>query len=461
MSFDPTLSETRFGCGLSPDIAPPGSVNEMLEGVAGPDLIATRYGIEDFDAFRSRLLDARRLRREFRNAKGTDKEQAARQARRALAQQTRKAALGWMRQSMLRRARTPAGFRERLVFFWADHFSARGKASLMKYATAPYIETALRPHLSGRFEDLLIAAVTHPLMLNYLDQDRSIGPNSQLAKRKPTGLGLNENLAREILELHSLGVDAGYTQKDVRQLAEALTGLSWRGKDEQQFFPNRAEPGAEVVLGKWYGAQAGSLDDIHNILRDLARHPATTAHIARKLAVHFVSDRPAPALVAHIEAAFLETRGDLLAVYRAMLEHPDAWTPEGANIKQPVAYVGSALRALGVQESDVKAWNTRHTMRHLGAPMHVMGQPWEKPAGPDGWPEEDAQWGTPQGLAARLQWALQVPELLGREAPDPRAFVQVALGSAAPERVRFAAEAAENRREGIALVLMSPAFQRH
>lgn len=333
--------------------------------------------------------------------------------------------------------------------------------AILKWGTGPYIETAIRPHISGRFEDILIAAVTHPLMLHFLDQDKSIGPNSLVGQKKGGSAGLNENLAREILELHTLGVTGPYGQDDVRQLAEALTGLRWRNESGMRYTPRRAEPGAEVILGKWYGSQQGTLDDIFAILGDLARHPATARHISQKLAVHFVSDTPAPSLVAKMERAYLDTKGELMAVYHAMLNHPDAWRSEGGNAKQPVAFMGSALRALALNHKDAADWNAKFVGNKLLIPLQTMGQSWQDPSGPDGWAEEDAQWITPQGMAARLQWSLRLPEVLGRDIPDPREFVVAALGPDAPERVKFAAQAAESRREGVALVLMSPAFQRH
>lgn len=461
MVFDPIVAETRFGCGLSPVATPPSSVDAMLEGLLGPDAMARIFPIDTFDQFRMRDAESIRLKKKLRAAIGTDSEAELREQSTEYLKQVRDDWLGWIRQFMLRRAATETGFRERLAFFWADHFTAKGKRGILNRATSPYVEDAIRPHISGRFEDLLIAAATHPLMVHFLDQEKSIGPNSKVGLKRGPSVGLNENLAREILELHTLGVSAPYSQADVRQLAEALTGLGWTVDEGQRYVARHAEPGAEIVLGKWYGSKTGSLEDIHAILRDLARHPATAQHIARKLAVHFVSDTPNPSLVAAMKETYLQTQGTLTEVYRTMLTHPSAWAAGQGNAKQPVAFVSSSLRALAVQPQDFANWGRPQTIQRLTAPLVIMGQSWEDPLGPDGWAEEDDQWLTPQGMAGRLQWALRLPDFFDRDLPDPRDFVFAALGPDAPTKVAFAAKAAESRREGIALVLMSPAFLRH
>lgn len=459
MGFDPIRAETRFGFGLSPRIAPPTGIEEMLDGVRVRDEMARRFPIEPFDVFRARIAERAISRKASRSEDMSEDARAAAKARqKAISRKAYRDGLGWMRQAMLRRIETRTGFRERLAAFWGDHFTAYGKGAVIRAGTGPYLEEAVRPNLAGRFEDLLIAAVTHPLMLNFLNQDRSIGPNSVQGRNKP-GRGLNENLAREVLELHTLGVDGPYTQGDVRQLAELFTGLDWTPQRGALFRKKAVEPGPETVLGKLYGG-APRIAPVLEVLRDLARHPATARHIAWKLAVHFVADQPENDLVAAMEARFLETGGDLPAVYEAMLRHPAAWAGPG-NIKRPIAFVASSLRALDAAPAVLSPWGYKEINQNLRRPLMRMGQPWERPIGPDGWAEEDSAWTTPQGMAGRLQWALSLPELLGQAGPDPREFVEVALGPGAPESVRFAARAAESRREGVALVLMAPAFQRY
>ena len=459
LSFSPDLAEIRFGCGLSPVIAAPVSTEAMLQGLTGPDDMADRFPIEGFDAYTGRIIEIRRLVREIREVKGQEARAPLRERRRAAMREASHNRGLWAAHSMLRWAHTPTGFRERLVAFWADHFTVTGKTDVMRYANAAYVESAIRPHVAGSFADMLFAAATHPVMLDFLDQTHSAGNNSEAVALANGVQGMNENLAREVLELHTLGVGGPYSQQDVREFAELLTGITFRPPEGLKFFENWAEPGAETVLGKTY-TEAASLDTIREALTDLALHPATAAHVARKLAVHFVSDTPEPELVSHIEARYLETGGDLLQVSGALLEHPAAWDPRPANVKPPFDFMASAFRALALPEKPIAALPFNRFRLRVFVPLSLMGQPWGEPSGPDGWPEEDAAWITPQSLSARLRWAIDAPQGMVRNLPDPRDFVDQALGSFATEPVRFAASAAESRPEAIGLVLCAPAFQR-
>ena len=425
--------------------------------LAGPDRAAEAWPVELFSTFEARIGEYARLNKMGRRNKTTPEAKQARKDRLKLRRKTARDALTWMGHALSRRVTTEDGFRERLAFFWADHFTAQGKGSIHRYAVGPYVEEVIRPRLTGRFVDLLRAAATAPLMILALDQTRSLGPNSQRAKKAKRG-GLNENLAREMLELHTLGVGADYDQRDVTELAELLTGMSYKAGEGFRFRPDWSEPGAETVLGVSYGgAGMASMADIEAALEDLALHPSTGEHLARKLAVHFLGDAPDPGLVASMAAAYRDSDGLLSEVYRAMLDHPAAWTGPG-NIKQPVDFVGSCLRALDAPDLPLRRQKMMQLM--FVKPLALMGQPWEQPDGPDGWPEADDDWITPQRLAGRLQWALNVPPVLADPLPDPRDFVEMALGGDVPEPLRFAAKAAESRAEGIAIILGSPAFQR-
>lgn len=460
MKFSPERAAIRFGYGLSPLDPPPASVAALLAMLRGPDLMAARFPLPDHDRLAARIVQMVRLRRERRKEGSRKAEEEIARRIRIL---RREAADDIARQAatiLLRRARSAQGFRERLVAFWADHFTVAGKTLLFRGLVPAFAEEAIRPHIAGSFEDMLIAAVTHPMMLHYLDQASSIGPNSPAATRTRRARGLNENLAREILELHTLGVDGPYGQQDVRQFAELLTGMTLGPDLRFRFRPAWAEPGVETVLGREYGAGAPSPEAILAALRDLARHPATARHIARKLAVHFVADTPPEGLVGHLEQRFAETGGDLMAVYAALLEYPDAWLAGPGNVKPPADFVASAMRALAVKPDRVLKMAPRRLRMLLLGPMARMGQPWQTPAGPNGWPEEDAAWITPQGLAARLRWAMRAPALLRPDLPDPRDFVSRVLGPSPGKGVIFAAQAAETRAEAIGLVLASPAFQR-
>jgi len=458
--FSPALAEIRFGCGLSPDLPARTSVDDILQGLAGPDHMAETYPIDDFENLWPRLVAFNTLRRDRRKARGSDAYDDLNDQFKSMRKEARSTRVRWFAQIILRYGQTKDGFRERLALFWGDHFTAQGKGGLQQLMGASYVDSAIRPHLTGKFSDLLISAVTHPLMLHYLDQDKSIGPGSILAKKSRQIKGLNENLAREVMELHTLGVGGPYSQTDVRQLAELFTGLSFSQKSGFQFRPNMAEPGAETVLGKQYGGDPAQLAPIHTVLRDLAVHPATAEHVARKLAMHFVEDTPDPALVDHVAARYLETEGDLSQVYAALLEHPAAWVPELRNVKPPLDFVASACRALAVHPQKLKRSAPNTLTKGLMTPLIMMGQRWERANGPDGWPEQDEAWITPQGLAARIRWAMLAPRKLVTRLPPPEQFVETSLGDFADGRVRFAARAAETQAEAIGLILSSPAFQR-
>jgi uncharacterized protein (DUF1800 family) len=462
VAFDPIIAETRFGCGLSPQFDPARDAAEMLARLRGPDAAAARFAIDDFKTFATRMAEATRLRKRLRKVRGSDEGKRIVKDIKLVKKAARQDQRTFLWRAMMRRTHTADGLRERLAFFWADHFTALGKAGVLKRGNAPYVESVIRPHVTGQFSEMLRAVATHPLMLHYLDQQLSVGPQSVLAERRGKRSGLNENLAREILELHTLGVDGPYDQADVRQFAELLTGMSYSPQGGFKFRKDMAEPGAEEVLGVAYGGgKQARLGDILAALDDLARHPDTGRHLARKLAVHFLGDAPDAALVDHLAARFIATDGDLGAVTQALLEHPAAWASAGpGNIRQPVDFVGAAMRALAVAPGAIDETRERRIDAVLRGPMAFMGQLWETPLGPDGWPEEDAAWITPQRFAARLDWAMSAPQALSAALPDPRQFAETALGGRAAEATRFAARAAEDRRTGIGLILMAPEFQR-
>ena len=457
MSFDPTLAAIRFGTGLSATLPPLQDVAAMLALLTGPDTAALAFPIAGFDVAQPRLADFRQMLQARRDAQGTDRAAGLQELYQFMRGQAQDARLRFFQATLARGVTSPDGLRERLALFWADHFTVRSRDNFSAYLVAPFAADAIRPHLTGTFGAMLRAVMTHPMMLIYLDQVRSIGPDSRVGQRR--NLGLNENLAREMLELHTIGVDGPYDQTDVRQLAELLTGLVWTPNDGFSYNPAMAEPGAETVLGVTYDAGA-SLDTVFAALDGLATHPATARHIAHKLAVHFVADQPDPGLVQDLTDVFVQTGGDLLAVTTALLAHPAAWVPQLQKVKPPFGYVTSALRALGVPADALTSLTRRQTETLFGAPLTVMGQAWEEPPGPDGWPEDGAAWVTPQGVAGRINWAMTMPAQLVDPLPDPRDFVRSALGPTPPDAVVFAAGAAENITIGVGLILSSSAFQR-
>ncbi|WP_299303681.1 DUF1800 domain-containing protein [uncultured Litoreibacter sp.] len=457
MGFSPEVAAIRFGEGLSPDVAAPRSVAALLDQLTSRDDAAKAHPVPHFETLRPRLAKVDQLRRIYRQARDTADAAATQKAYADARGAARKVQETDLKHMLARSIRTQAPFRERLTRFWADHFTVIGKNAIIRHAVPHYIEEAIRPNIAGRFSDLLKAAVLHPMMLQYLDQIQSFGPNSPAARGRR---GLNENLARELIELHTMGVGAGYSQTDVRQLSELLTGLTANLQRGFIFAPKRAEPGAETILGKTYGGGKPAIADIHAALDDLAAHPDTARHVARKLAVHFTSDTPDAGLIQSMTEAYMANSGALMPVYQALLEHPFTWDSFGQKVKQPIDLALSSMRVLAVPANSLLQLNRNQLRSYLGQPMAAMGQPIFAPNGPDGWPEEAEYWITPQGLAARLQWSLSMPSVVYRSLPDPRDFVGLALGDIADQRVIFAAQSAETRREGVGLVLASPAFQR-
>lgn len=445
-----TIAAIRFGYGLPLPPDAPVTAEAMLAGLAAPDRIARRFPAPAL-AEAMPLIAAWHARR--RAAQGDPaQDPAIRAAMRDIQRQTAQGTSA----SFMRALAAPDGLRERLVRFWADHFTVvlpEGRYRALPFAL---VEDAIRPQITARFVDMLRAVTLHPAMLVYLNQVDSVGPGSAEGRRRSRGL--NENLARELIELHTLGVGASYAQTDVRELAELLTGL---GLDETRGFIFRApwaEPGAETVLGRRYAGKG--LTPIHSALYDLALHPDTARHIARKLAVHFVADTPDPALVTALEQAFLGSDGSLMAVYAALLGHPAAWGPPGGKVRQPFDFLIAGLRALGVGAGELADFGAERLNATLLDPLRLMGQPWLTPRGPDGWAENAAAWITPQGLGARIAWAMEMPVKLRPDLPDPVALAARALGDAAGERLLWAAGRAENLRDGVGLVFASPEFNR-
>ncbi len=458
MTFDPTLAEIRFGNGLSPVVAAPVSVDAMLSALEGPDRFGAAFPIPTYAEVYPSPLDIRNASRAVNQALengGLEEAEAARDEMRAAA---REAVGTFIARQMARDVTTTDAFRERLVRFWADHFSVRPVSGGIRHLVSPHIEAFVRPYVAGSFADLLVAAATSPMMIYFLDQHQSMGPNSQAAQRRDRGL--NENLARELLELHTLGVGGDYRQTDVRELAELLTGLTANAQRGTQFRRQQAEPGAETVLGVTYGGDEESIDHIIAVLRDLAVHPDTARHLATKLYVHFVGPDVAEDVVARMAAAYLATDGSLMALYDGLLGSDEAWDPQLHKVKQPYDFIASSMRALAPPTEDILAATLQDVRRLVQRPLAVMGQTWQSPLGPDGWPEEAEDWITPQGMAGRITWAMQAPKEIIHRLPDPREFVGHALGDRAPDAVVFAAGAAETISDGIGVVLASAAFQR-
>ncbi|HEY3812030.1 MAG TPA: DUF1800 family protein [Caulobacteraceae bacterium] len=350
-------------------------------------------------------------------------------------------------------AATDASFRERWALFWFNHFTVSAVKLESAVVTGPFEREAIRPRVFGRFEDLLVASSTHPAMLLYLDQARSAGPDSLGGRTRK--LGLNENLAREIMELHTVGADAGYTQADVTEFARALTGWSVGGpKDAVRGFDGRYlyraaihEPGGREIMGRNYGDSGEA--QARAVLHDLAADPRTAKRISRKLAIHFVADDPPQALVDRLSNAWMKSGGQLDVVARALVEAPEAWDPDARKFKTPYELVVSGYRACGVQPTK---------MQHL-AILTALGQKPFSPPSPKGWSDEAADWATSDGVIKRLEWAKGFSAVVG-PLVDPVATAKSSLGARLSDRTATAVARAESRPEALALLLMSPEFQR-
>lgn len=348
----------------------------------------------------------------------------------------------------------PIGFSERLVLFWSNHFCVSLlKGAPLQASAGAFEREAIRPHVFGRFEDMLLAAEKHQAMLVFLDQRQSIGPNSRAGRNQKRGL--NENLAREILELHTLGVDGGYTQGDVTSFARILTGwmiVGPRMPDGETgaflFNANAHEPGAHAVLGKTY--PEGGLEQGEAVLKDLARHPSTARLIARKLARHFIADLPPPALVSRLEKTFRETGGDLKAVTRVLVEADESWALPATKLRTPYEYLLAAYRLTGLPLPEPGP--------AVGA-LSAMGQPMWAPAGPNGFADSFEALAAPESMKARLEFAWQVGRRAGGQS-HPFEMAEALFGAALSADTLKAIGRCETRQQGLALLLMSPEFQR-
>jgi uncharacterized protein (DUF1800 family) len=353
-----------------------------------------------------------------------------------------------------RSAQARAGLVERLVAFWANHFCVSvAKSPFIRVSAGAFEREAIRPYVLGRFCDMLFAVESHPAMLHYLDNQQSIGPNSQAGLRQKRGL--NENLAREIMELHTLGVDGGYTQDDVTALARIITGWTIVGREGRLgepgtfvFNSNAHEPWPQILLGKTYPPDGMGQGEA--ALLDLARHPATANHIATKLSRHFVADEPPPALVAHLYGVFRATDGDLKAVTLALIDAPEAWTAPLTKMRTPYDFLVATMRITGRVPEDPGA---------LLNPLSMLGMPFWTPPGSNGFPDTAAAWASPEGMKLRLDLAAQTASRL-RDPPDPREMLDAIAGDAASEETRQTVARAETKQQGIALLLMSPEVQR-
>ena len=441
-SLEQTLANIRFGYGGLQTFRGSGKQYLQDQLVAFDSRLAVS-GLPSTQEIIPKLAEYRSAARD-----DTDARDAARKAMRAV---LRDAATARLNHAIA----TPTPFAERLVHFWANHFAVSSEKLGVGPLAGAYEAEAIRPHLMGRFSDMLMAVESHPAMLLYLDQAQSIGPNSRRGTRIALGgrrqAGINENLAREIMELHTMGVRSGYSQADVREFAYALTGWSIGGLRggpqgaEHGFVFNEAthEPGVRTILSKSY--RANGVKQVRTILADLAAHPSTARHIATKLARHFVADDPPAELVTRLEGRFLESGGNLPDLYRELINAPEAWNMEQVKFTTPFDWTVASLRTL--QLDNAPARNIEGLLRNLGQEL------W-KPGAPAGFEDRATRWAAPDALYRRVEAADRLARFTG--AIDARALAPQIYGELLTETTSTALRRAESPDEAMALLLVSP-----
>lgn len=487
-----TMATIRFGTGFRPGQAAPENVEEILgqldAGLREP-LLFPAGGLA---AARQRISDSVVELAALREFNKTVDDVTKRQYRVRFLTGLNNSLAADEHARFIQTALSPNGFNERLASFWLNHFSVSArKEDFMRLLVPVYEAEAIRPYMAGRFADLVKAAVLHPAMLIYLDQLKSFGPSSPQGRKRKTGL--NENLGRELLELHTLGAGSGYEQADVRNAAFILTGMTVDRKTYRaRYAVNMAEPGERTVFGKTYGGDRRGQREIGAMIEDLVAATATRAHICHKIARHFIADAPPTEVVDAMTVAWQRNDGDLTAVYGAMLRHPASWLDEGQKAKLPFDYVVSGLRALAAEEDamrdlgltkpapavpmaddamastgqqDADPMLTDLTVRKVRPnPLTVqavtrLGQPLWRPSSPAGFDDGFSAWIAGGPLADRIAWARLAANKLGGDR-DPRAFLQETLRDAARQDTIDIVSKAPNRQMGLALVLASPEFNR-
>lgn len=463
MNIETTIAANRFGLGARPgELAriDGGHKPWLLQQLAGPDRLPE--AIAPLPLTAEILADVQILRGARRDIRQRGDDAISPDAIKRYTENVRRHYLQQTEARYVQAIETDLPFHERLVHFWSNHFAVSADKQPLTALAGAFENEAIRPQLGGSFPELLLSVSQHPAMLIYLDNQLSVGPGSPIARRvnqrrSDRNLGLNENLAREILELHTLGVNGGYSQSDVTSLAKIISGWSvgrneggpLRGGEPGQFFfrDNVHEPGKQTVLGTVY-RQSG-LAQGEAVLKDLALHPATAQHLATKLARHFIADEPAADTVANLAEVYLESGGDLPALHSALVDSADAWQATARKYKSPHDYVISTFRSVD---------HVPQKPRQIIAALELMGQVPYRPGSPAGWPDTAEEWGGADALYKRIEWANTVARFAG--GIKPVTLAENALGPALSATTRRALSQAESSRQGVTLLLASPDFQR-
>jgi uncharacterized protein (DUF1800 family) len=471
MSLEASIATNRFGLGATPGqiaAVAPNPKSWLLYQVRNPSAaLILANGLPTSEQAFAAFVEYNRARRQARaaTAASTPPMQDAidpQTAQRILNLGARTMA-GEVEARITHAITTSAPFLERWVMFWSNRLTMAAKNLQTIFYAGPYEREAIRPHILGSFADLLKAANLHAGMLVYLDQVRSFGPNAPTTARirnRRRDIGLNENLAREILELHTLGPSSGYSQADVTEFARALTGWTLQaprnGNSETReanfgrviFIDGLHEPGTRTIMGTRF-TQTGR-EQAPAIMDWLSRHPQTARNIALAVATHFVSDTPPASLVTRLEQNFSATGGDLAALAQTLVNSPEAWAPLQGKFKSPSDFLLSTLRASGTKSVSMAA--LRSTFEQLGQ------TPW-RATSPKGWPDTASHWAAPDAILKRVDWSNLAAEVIAQDM-TPMAFAQSALGASLSPHTSTVVSRAGDARQGIVLVLMSPEFQR-
>ena len=458
-SLQAAIAAHRFGLGEASLDTVVGDPREWLTAQIGPADAPRGDGLLTTAQALDHVAAEREKRREAKNPPpGMTAEQV-------LAGHYREVINADMRSRLLTAAVTTRPFAERLQWFWANHFTVSLAKGSTRGLVGAFERDAIRPNIAGPFDTLLLASTTHPAMLRYLDNSQSAGPNSVIvgraAKRaarmgeEARVTGLNENLAREVLELHTLGAESaragGYTQADVTSFARVLTGWRIALADDDRtrnFDPAWHEPGAKTVLGKTY---AGGPDALRAVLHDLARQPATAHFVATKLARHFVADAPPPALVDRLASTYLRNDTQLAPVYRELIRSPEAWAPQPAKLKTPEEFVISSARLLRLDRRLFERGDARGIL--------TLGQRVQAAPSPAGWSDRADDWLGPDAVWKRVEWSTRTAARLGNSI-DARALAAQSLGPLLSPQTRTQLDRAADGPQALALLLMAPEFQR-
>ena len=475
MNNDAAIAAHRFGLGEATLTAVQGDPKAWLLAQIGPADVARGEGLLTTDQAVAHVTAEAENRRMAKNPPpGMTAEQV-------LASHYREVIAADVRSRFKTAALTQRPFAERLVWFWANHFTVSLTKGSVRGLVGAFERDAIRPFIAGSFEQMLVASITHPAMLRYLDNNQSAGPNSALAQRaarraqsssadvteQRRTVGLNENLAREVLELHTLGAANGrteqldgYRQADVTALASVLTG--WRVGQQtdatSRFDAAWHEPGRKTVLGKTY---EGGPEALRAALHDLAEHPATARFIATKLARHFIADEPPASVIDKLTAAYTRSHGQLSEVYRELIRSPEAWTAPTVKLKTPEEFVVSTVRVLGFGSLNTRLEDRPGAglLNNASGVINTQGQRPQTAPSPAGWPDKAADWLGPEAVWQRMEWATRVADRVGRTV-DARALASASLGAQLSEATRSQIERAADGPQALALLLMSPEFQR-